>query len=414
MMEVLAAERVSKRFRSVRTRPVTLKAALLRRIARNGAERQDAAYHWALRDVSFSVQRGDAVGIIGHNGAGKSTLLRLLCGVGRPTSGTIRRRGQVQGLLELGSGFQPDLSGRENLITGGVLSGLSEAEVRAREDEIIAFAELEEFIDQPVRTYSTGMYMRLAFATAMHFDPTVLVVDEVLAVGDARFQAKCLERLRAFRTGGGTLVLTSHVPDHIGSLCDEVLVLEEGRVATMADPETALQCYDDLMRKRTERRAAQIDRRTVEIAERGNRHGTQEVRVTAVRLLDPGGAPLGTLRSGGDLVIEMDYERVEGVSDAAFALGIFADAVKCFEVSLESMAVTFQPFGRTGTLRCRLPRVALLPGEYWINVGLFASDWDYTYDYHWQVHPLVVQGAGTATGGLSGVMALEPSWSVVR
>jgi ABC-type polysaccharide/polyol phosphate transport system, ATPase component len=152
---------------------------------------------WALRDVSFSIEQGCVLGIIGHNGAGKSTLLRLLCGLGRPTTGRIRRVGHVSGLLELGAGFHPDMTGRENLTTGGILSGLTKRQVRAKQEQIIDFAELEEFIDQPVRTYSNGMYLRLAFAAAIHFDPDVLIIDEVLAVGDSRFQKKCRDRLDA-------------------------------------------------------------------------------------------------------------------------------------------------------------------------------------------------------------------------
>lgn len=195
MSAVLTVESVSKRYRIQRNRPITIKESIIRRLT----GRYDRSnVFWALRDVNFSIEHGQTFGIIGHNGAGKSTLLRLLCGLGRPTSGRIRCGGMVNGLLELGSGFQPDMTGRENLVTGGILSGLTKRQVREKQDEIIAFAELEDFIDQPVRTYSNGMYLRLAFAAAIHFDPDVLVVDEVLAVGDSRFQQKCFEWLAPF------------------------------------------------------------------------------------------------------------------------------------------------------------------------------------------------------------------------
>jgi lipopolysaccharide transport system ATP-binding protein len=176
------------------------------------------------------------LGVIGHNGAGKSTLLRLICGLGRPTTGHISRMGQVGALLELGSGFQPDLTGRQNLITGGLLSGLTRQQVKARQDEIIAFSELEEFIDQPVRTYSSGMYSRLAFSTAINFDPDFLVIDEVLTVGDARFQAKCLERLNAFRKAGKGFVLVSHDLDQTKP-CDEVCP-RRGKMVIHGNPES--------------------------------------------------------------------------------------------------------------------------------------------------------------------------------
>ena len=204
MTEVLIVESVSKRFKVHRNRPVTLKESVIRWL--KGRRDDKTTTLWALRDVSFSVEQGRTLGIIGHNGAGKSTLLRLVCGLGRPTTGKIRHIGHLGSLLELGSGFNPEMSGRENLITGGILGGLTRRQVKASQDEIIAFAELEEFIDQPVRTYSTGMYLRLAFATAIHFDPDFLVIDEVLAVGDSRFQEKCQKRLKDFRVAGKSLI----------------------------------------------------------------------------------------------------------------------------------------------------------------------------------------------------------------
>ena len=175
--------------------------------------------------------------IIGHNGAGKSTLLRLLCGLGRPTSGRISHNGQVSGILELGGGFHPDLTGRQNIVTVGILNGMTKSDMKAREQSIIAFAEMEDFIHEPVRTYSSGMYVRLAFAAATEFDPAILILDEVLAVGDERFQKKCLDRIATFRNAGKTLIVTSHDAQQIQSLCDEVLVLEEGHVMMHATQE---------------------------------------------------------------------------------------------------------------------------------------------------------------------------------
>ena len=250
MSEALKVEAVSKCFKIHRDRPTTLKESIVRYLT---GHRHDYQTLWALRDVSFSLEQGQVLGIIGHNGAGKSTLLRLLCGLGRPTSGGIFRRGNVSGLLELGSGLHFDMTGRENILTAGILNGLTKRQVLAQQDEIIAFAELEEFIDQPIRTYSSGMYLRLAFSTAIHFDPDILMVDEVLAVGDSRFQQKCMDRLGTFRKLKKTLILVSHNMDQVRSLCDEALVLEEGRVVTQSAPEKAIACFNDLMRRRSER-----------------------------------------------------------------------------------------------------------------------------------------------------------------
>jgi lipopolysaccharide transport system ATP-binding protein len=412
MAAVLAAHEVSKRFRRTRRDASLLKAAVLEWMM---GRRQWAEGHWALRDVTFAVERGQSVGIIGHNGAGKSTLLRLLCGVGRPTSGRIDRVGPVHALLELGGEFHPDLTGAENLMTAGILSGLTARAVRARRPEIVAFAELEDFIDEPVRTYSAGMFLRLAFAAAIHFDPAVLVVDEVLAVGDARFQQKCLDRLQAFREKAGTLLFASHVAEHVRALCDEVLVLEDGYLVMQADPDAALACYDELLRARTERRLAALGSGAPEASpERGIRTGTQEATIGDVRLRTGGGQPAERLATGEALVVELDYTLGPGVTDVALSLGIFSDGLKCFEVNLPSATAVFGPLPERGRLCCRLGDLPLVGGRYFVNVGLYPPGWDYIYDHHWQMHVLDVTGNGAAAGEVSGVLALDPVWSVDR
>lgn len=223
-IEVISA---SKSFRRhVTDRPHTLQEIL----ARGFTGLRSTERFWALRDVSLSVMPGRALGILGANGSGKSTLLRLVAGIGDIDSGRISVRGRVGALLDLGSGFHGDLTGRENVMVAGVLSGLTYREVRDRFDEIVAFAELERFIDDPVRTYSSGMWMRLAFATNVHINPDVLVIDEVLSVGDAAFQAKCEQRIAQFKTEGSAILLVSHGFDIMHDLCDEAVWLESGRL----------------------------------------------------------------------------------------------------------------------------------------------------------------------------------------
>lgn len=414
MSAVLTVESVSKRYRIQRNRPVTLKESIIRRLT--GRYNKENAF-WALRDVSFSVEQGQALGIIGHNGAGKSTLLRLLCGLGRPTTGRIRCTSQVSGLLELGSGFHPDMTGRENLMTGGILSGLTKRQVLAKQEEIIAFAELEEFIDQPIRTYSNGMYLRLAFATAIHFDPDVLIIDEVLAVGDSRFQQKCLERLAAFRATGKTSILTSHDSAQIRSLCNEVLVLEEGRVVMHGDPESAIQCYNDLMRQRTEKRTAQVFGGAVQhnlTVEHGSRMGTQEASIRVVHLYDKQGKTTNSLYSSDSLTIELEYELAKPLSDIALTLGIYSETnIKCFEACIPSAITAFGSLYKPGSLRCHLPELPLLPGLYYINIGLYPTDWNYVYDYHWQMHALHVMNKNETSSYASGVVSMRPVWSIL-
>jgi lipopolysaccharide transport system ATP-binding protein len=411
MSAVLTVESISKQYRLQRNRPVTLKESAIRWLTGKVEPQQG---HWALRDVSFEVERGRALGIIGHNGAGKSTLLRLLCGLGRPTIGRINRLGQVSGLLDLGSGFHGDMTGRENIMTGGLLTGLTQREVFEQQEEIIAFAELEEFIDQPVRTYSSGMYLRLAFATALQFDPSVLILDEILAVGDSRFQKKCIERLTAFRTAGKTLILTSHVMEQVRALCDEVLVLEDGQVVMQGDTETAIRCYEDLMRARTEKRATQIsaDPTPAISIPQGNRQGTYEASITTVTLHDANGAPVESVSSGARVQIELTYALAKPLPDMILSLGIFSEAhVKCFEAIIPSLSATLGPLAESGRVQCHIPQLPLLPGRYFINVGLYPPDWDYVYDYHWQMHTLDITGTTPSLVNESGVISVNPIWS---
>lgn len=405
----LEVRNVSKRFRVHPGRPPTLRDVLIQLAQGRVLRRHEV---WALHDVSFTLARGRSFGVVGHNGAGKSTLLRLLCGLGRPTAGTIRTGGAVSGLLELGAGFNIELSGRDNVRTAGLLSGLTRREVEEQEGEIVAFAELEDVIDHPVRTYSSGMYLRLAFAVATHFDPTILVLDEVLAVGDVRFQQKCRARFDGFRDAGKTLVIASHVTEQISTLCDEVLVLEEGRVVMQGDPERALRCYYELMQARTERRAAEVQIPAPARAASGERQGTYEATIEAVRVTSDGGA--GVIRTGDALAVELDYRLARPLPDLALSLGIYSDAqVQCFEVSLPSVRGVLGDLAPAGTLRCRLGRAPLLPRRYFVNVGLYPPDYDHVYDYQWQQHAFDVVDARPAEYDVAGVVALAPVWSVV-
>jgi ABC-2 type transport system ATP-binding protein len=233
----IRARGVSRRFRVVHDRSLTLKETLIRR------RRARYSELWALRDVDLDVSPGDAVAIVGRNGSGKSTLLKLLAGIVPPHEGVIQTGGTVASMLELGAGFHPDFTGRENVFMNGAIYGLSEREVSARLGEIIDFSELAEFIDMPVRTYSSGMQMRLAFAVASHVNPNILLLDEVLAVGDEAFQRKCLGRIHRFRNGGGTLVFVSHDPNAVETVCDRAILVENGEIVADGAPAVVLADY---------------------------------------------------------------------------------------------------------------------------------------------------------------------------
>ncbi len=236
----IVVEGLSKRFRHLRPdRAMTLQEVFQRGVS--GLLGADT--FWALEDVSFDVKPGRIVGVLGFNGAGKSTLLRMVAGVGRPTKGRIELRGRVGAILELGVGFHPELTGRENIFVSGVSSGLTRREVAERFDSIVAFSELEEFLNNPLRTYSSGMHMRLAFAVASHIEPEVLLIDEVLAVGDLRFQKKCFNRLNRFKESGCTGLIVTHAPELVVSMCDEAIWLDKGRLVARGPAQEVAEQY---------------------------------------------------------------------------------------------------------------------------------------------------------------------------
>jgi lipopolysaccharide transport system ATP-binding protein len=405
----LTVRQVSKRFYVQRNRPSTIRDSVHQLITGRWDRRK---IQWALRDVSFTVEHGQVFGIVGHNGAGKSTLLRLLCGLGRPTSGRISHDGTVSGILELGGGFHADLTGRENIRTAAILNGIVEG-LSERERNIVNFAEMEDYIDQPVRTYSSGMYLRLAFAAAIEFDPAVLVIDEVLAVGDERFQKKCMDRITRLRNDGKTLIVTSHDAEQIKVLCDEVLVLEEGRVMIQSDPQSALAYYHDLMRQRTEKRARQIPAASpsslLPMAQ-GNREGTQECSISALRVYDCAGHLVDSLETGSALSLEIDIEKPSHMPDMACTVGIFSDAqVKCWEAAIPSLQAVLGVIKTRQSIRLDLSSLPLIPGRYFINLGLYPLDWGYLYDRHWQMHPLTITGTPTWGRGIysQGMLAVD-------
>jgi ABC-type polysaccharide/polyol phosphate transport system ATPase subunit len=265
----IVAENVSRRFHVYPTRNITLKEAIVRRRQLRPTD------IWALRDISLEIQPGEAIGFVGRNGSGKTTLLRLIAGIFKPTSGRILVDGSVGSLLELGAGFHPDFTGRENIFLSGAIYGMKRATIEDRLDEIIEFAELEQFIDLPVRTYSSGMYMRLGFAIAAHLDADILLLDEVFAVGDEAFQRKCIDKVLAFKQRGGTILFVSHSATAVDRLCDRAVLLRRGGVEYDGDAHEALRRYQAML-------AAEEAP-----AERGaglREWGTGEVRMTRARL----------------------------------------------------------------------------------------------------------------------------------
>ncbi len=303
---VIEVAGVSKRFRLRAAGGRTLKAAILDLVRHGGRERREFQ---ALTDVTFSVKRGETLGVIGANGAGKSTLLALMTGTMKPTGGTITTNGKVSSLLELGAGFHPDLSGRENVFLYGAIMGLSKRQMTERFDAIVDFAELREWIDEPVKHYSSGMYVRLGFAVAVEVDPDIMLVDEVLAVGDASFQRKCLERIGEFKDRGKTMVIISHDLPTIQATSDRILFLDGGRIHGLGYPSLMVEEYQKFLRERDK-------------AARKRVWGTKEVVITHVDLLDEKGAATSKFQRGRPLLARIRYKAEKRIADPVFGFAI--------------------------------------------------------------------------------------------
>lgn len=401
MEEAIIAKNLGKQFRRYDPqRPQTLQEAFLKGLGRMKPEDR----FWALRDVNFAIAPGRMVGIIGANGAGKSTLLRLIGGVGRPDKGQIEARGRIGALLELGAGFHPDLTGRENVFINGVIAGLTRREVAARFDDIVAFAELAKFIENPLRTYSTGMQMRLAFAVASHIDPEILLIDEVLAVGDMAFQQKCLDRIRQFRDRGCTIVLVSHDATLVHELCDEAIWLRNGRVAAQGTAALVVDQYTAAMQAETQQRtpAAHPVRKTAagtELKVNENRFGSLEMEITAVRLLDAAGSAVAKINSGRPLQVKIAYSAPQPIPAPIFSATISRDdGFICYDTNTVAAGLTLPPIQGQGEITLHLERLDLVGGHYYLDVGIYEQNWTYAYDYHWHVYPLLVEVTGDDKG----------------
>lgn len=385
-------EGVGKRF----ARYPSQRAASFRQLVRQGWQRP-VEHFWALRDVSFVLERGEMLGVIGHNGSGKSTLLRLLGGVMRPDVGHVRVEGRIGGLLQLGVGFHSDLTGRENVFTSGIIAGLTRREVAARFDDIVAFAELEDFIDSPLRTYSTGMRMRLGFATAVHTDPDVLLIDEVLTVGDLAFQRKCLARIEQYKAQGCAIVFVSHSLSEVQTHCEQTLWLRGGQVAALGASEVVIGQYSAEMLAETRRRTPSVG--PVAVAHNGvslrlneNRFGSLEMTIRAVRLLDAAGHETREIRRGEGLCVEITYEAPEQLEAPIFNVSISDQQGRsCFDVSTDAEGMSLPSLQGVGCVALNLDRLDLSGGDYFVNVGIYERAWAYTYDYHWHVYSLHVQ-----------------------
>jgi ABC-type polysaccharide/polyol phosphate transport system ATPase subunit len=422
----IRVEQLSKLYR--RTLPGdrlrTLKSILVEGSLIGNLRREDAIV--ALEGIDFEVRRGEAFGVIGGNGSGKSTLLKLIAGMLKPTTGRITVRGRVAALIELGAGFHPEITGRENVFINGAVLGLSRREIERRYDEIVEFSGLGDFMEEPVKNYSSGMYVRLGFAVAIHTNPDVLLVDEVLAVGDEAFSHRCVRRIEELLAAEKTILLVSHSLDLVGGLCDRVLWVQDGRQQLVAEPRRAIDAYRQAVAEQEgrEHQAAKFHRekahRDAEIALAADtaegvgaasaaetlRWGSREAEITGIRLLAADGAERYHLESGAPAVFEIRARAARPLSDFVFGVGVSTPrGVEVWGTNTDLEGFMSESFEGETLVRLACPALRLAPGEYVVDVAVHARD-GAPYDYQKNAISFTV----TARTGGVGVYFPEHRW----
>jgi ABC-type polysaccharide/polyol phosphate transport system ATPase subunit len=374
----------------------TLKSALLQRSILRDLQ-PDETFP-ALKDVSFAAPQGSTFGVIGRNGSGKSTALKLVAGITKPTSGTVHVRGRISALIELGAGFHPEISGRENVFINGIMLGLSKQEIAARFDDIVDFAELREFIDAPVKTYSSGMYMRLGFAVAIHVDPDVLLVDEVLAVGDEAFTHKCLDKFAEFKRRGKTILLVTHSLSVVERFCDEAVWLDEGMARAQGDPRRVVDAYLAAVERTEQQQLAATTHKAVEAAEPGSappadmfeategRWGSREVEIADVALVDGRGERSFIFHSGDPMSIRLKVRASAPTDDFVFGIGLFnAGGVCCYGTNTYVEEMNPAQLAGDAEVTFAIDALDLVEGTYKLDVAVHKRD-GAPYDYHRQLY----------------------------
>ena len=415
---------VSRRFRVVHERNATLKEALIRR------RRTSYTELWALRGIDLGIAPGESVGIVGRNGSGKSTLLKVLAGIIPPHAGTVASAGTLASLLELGSGFHPDFTGRENIFMNGAIHGLTQRDVEERVDQIVDFSEVGDFIDMPVRTYSSGMQMRLAFAVASHVNPDILLLDEVLAVGDEAFQRKCMGRIASFLRGGGTLVFVSHDPNAVENVCTRAVLMDRGAVLADAAPSEIVRIYHrDLATgpSRTGSAAPTADApeagsagisaaTTARAAEPDAGHpsrlggwGSGAASVDSVEVIGPNG-PTRTFVSGDPMTIRLDIRAMTPIAKPNIGMSIRSvfDGKMLYGSNTHLAGIAAEPLTDHLTATFRIPALHLQEGAFMLSVAVVASEGDDIY--HWLDDAAGFDVLSRMPG--AGLVALDGSWEL--
>jgi len=380
-MSAIEAQGLGKWYRKQGIGSPTLMGALPRWLSGGKADG-----FWALRDINFKVQQGQTVGVIGPNGSGKSSLLGLIAQTMVATEGAVQTTGRISALLELGAGFHPDLSGRENIYLNAAILGIPREDIRRRFDHIVDFAELREFIDMPVKHYSSGMYVRLAFSVAVEMNPDILLIDEVLAVGDMSFQMKCLDRIRQFQKNGKTILFVSHALETVEEFCSDVLLIHEGRLIMQGNPSEVIFTY-------LKQYMVRIGMLNVE------EHGTREVEIRSVRLLDETGAEATTFYTGRAMTIEIAYHARRRIEQPVFGFNIkTGNGFYVFGSNTQIAKVPIAAIEGDGQVRLRIEPLTLKQGKFFLSLSVHS--WDHATQYHRQedLHPFLIKDVSDDKG----------------
>ncbi len=373
---IVKATHIWKQFKVYKERNQSLKEIVLR------GRRADYQTFWALKDVSFQVEKGRTFGIIGENGSGKSTILKILAKILRPQRGSVQINGKVSALLELGAGFHPDLTGRENIFLNGSILGLSRKEIERRFQEIIAFSELEKFIDSPVKNYSSGMYLRLGFAVAINVDPDVLLVDEILAVGDESFQRKCMNKLYELKNRGKTIVIVSHALDLLANICEEAIWLEKGETKASGPARKVVESYLEEVNRQEQEKSGYLNEADKN-KELGSRWGSGEILIDKVELLDNSGKTPKVFVTGKPMTIRFSYQVKNKIHRPVFGMLIHTrSGILCSGTNSRIAGLVPEELSGSGTLQFTINELPLLAGEYLLSLASHDYSGLHEFDFH--------------------------------
>jgi len=392
-IDVAHVTRVYQKY-SARHRFQTFKSALLKGDLIRSLRSDELVT--ALDNVSLRVEKGKTFGLIGENGSGKSTLLKIVSGIAKPSRGTVTVRGKISALIELGAGFHPEISGRENVFINGIMLGLSKKEITDKFEEIVRFAELEDFIDAPVKTYSSGMYMRLGFSVAINVNPEVLLIDEVLAVGDASFVPKCLDRIDDFRRRKKTILFVSHDLPTVEKICDRVAWLKSGKIQAVGQAKRVIDMYlQDIADKKEgqlqkEQEGVDIEHVPTEEGRREARWGRREIEISRVVLKGRDGRPKHVFSPDEGLRIEMEVRAKERAKDFVFGIGLFnSQGASCYGTNTSLEGFKSVKIDGRGKVVCRIDKLNLINGTYYLDIAVHKVDGT-PYDYHRNLYSFLV------------------------